>query len=105
MSANPELEDFRKRTDALSRHKILRKFIRGDMVELGRLSLEDISDLDGEEQGRYFLQAAAELNRTSLKAAAKTPEAKIVQPRLRRAFAIKSTCRSAYPSLRQPRRP
>lgn len=88
MSADPSLEDFRRRTDALSRHKILRKFLRGDEVELARLSLEDVDDLAGQDQGYYFLIAAAGLNRTSLKAAARTPEARIVQPRLRRAFAI-----------------
>lgn len=91
MPADPELDDFRRRTDALSRHKILRKTIRGDEVELARLSLEDIADLTGEDQGHYFLIAAAGLNRTSLKAAASTPEARIVQPRLRRAFAIKES--------------
>ena len=89
MSADPELDDFRRRTDALSRHKTLGRFIRGDEVELSRLSLEDVVNLTGEEHGHYFLIAAAGLNRTSLKAAASTPEAKIVQPRLRRAYAIK----------------
>lgn len=92
MARDPELEDFRKRSEALARHRILEDAIHDDEVQLSRLSLEDIDELmRGEEEGYYFLIAAAGLNRTSLKAASGTPEAKIVQPRLRKAFGIKES--------------
>ncbi len=91
MTANPELEDFRVRSEALVHHRILSRHIQNNTLRLSQLSLEEIDDIIRADEGYYFLIAAASLNRTSLRAATKTPEAKIVQPKLRKAFAIKES--------------
>ena len=91
MRVDPELDDFKKRTEALLGHPVLGRYLKDDEVELSRLTLQEIEDLAREDEGYCFLIAAAGLNRTSLKAAASSPEAKIVQARLRKAFAIKES--------------
>lgn len=88
--AQPELEEFRRRIRALQEHPVLSPHLGDEEVHLGALSLEDVGELLREEPGRYFLMAAARLNRTSLKEAMRGPEAQVVSPRLRRAFAVRS---------------
>ena len=89
MSEHPELDSFRNRLRNLVEHRALTPHAEGDRIHFSRLSLEDVDELCREDEGYYFLIAAAGLNRTTLKRATATPEARIVLPRLRKAFAIK----------------
>ena len=89
MVDSPELDDFRKRTRQLLKKKPLKGCLKGGELQLGTLSLEDVSAVISQEEGLYLLQAAAGLTRTTLKTAQKTAVAKVVAKVNRRAFAIK----------------
>lgn len=89
MSKNPELDDFRKRVTALAQHPTLGRHVSGDDLRLAALTLAEVDELVHDDAVYYFLIAAAGLNRTSLKRAAQEPDALIVSPKLRKAFAIK----------------
>lgn len=88
--AQPELEEFRRRIRALREHPLLSRHLRDDDIHLGALSLEEVAEVLRDEAGRYFLMAAARLSRTSLKEAMQEPEAQVVAPRSRRAFAVRA---------------
>ncbi len=89
MPRNPELAEFRRRTEKLIRHPLLGPHLEGDNLRLAALELEQVAELIQDEAAYYFLIAAAGLNRTSLKKATTGAEAQIVPQRLRRAFVIK----------------
>lgn len=90
MTENPDLEDFKRQVEALARHPRLKAHIRKGEVFFQDLSLDDVAQLDDSDAAHYFLMAAAGLNRTTLKKAKAGPEARIVAPKLRTAFAIRS---------------
>lgn len=86
----PETEDFRRRVDDLLHHPHLVGVTRGEDVFLRELELDQIVEIDRLEEGRYFLLAAAGLNRTSLRTAMREAEVSVVSQGLRRAFAIRT---------------
>lgn len=90
MSDTPELEDFRRDVEALIDHPLFRHHRNGDEIRLGALTRVEVARLIvGRTSAYYFLIAAAGFNRTALKKAAAEPDAMIVSPRERQAFAIK----------------
>lgn len=90
MTEGPELEEFRRELDALGQEEPLSLYRNGDEIRLAELTRAEVASLiAGRGAGYYFLIAAAGLNRTSLKASLNLPEASIVAPRERPAFAIK----------------
>ncbi len=89
MPRNPELAEFRRRTEELTDHSLLVPHLDGDDLNLGALEVEHVAELIQDEVAYYFLIAAAGLNRTSLNRATTAADAQIVSQRLRRAFVIK----------------
>ena len=88
--SEPELEDFRQRVEALRKHPHIKRRSSKAGIKLRDLTLAELATLMEDEAGHYFLTAAAGLNRTALKKGASTAEANLVEPRLRRAFAVQS---------------
>lgn len=86
----PNLEDFRRRVDTLRQHQLLRRCSKNGVLSLGKLSLDDVASLIEDEAGYYFLAAAADLNRTALRKGISSPEALLVESRLRRAYIVRS---------------
>ena len=106
MTETPEFDQFKAELRSLRRHPLLKKLVKRDQVHLGELAIEDVDALMRHEAAKYFLFAAAGLNRTTLKRAATDPETAIVEKKLRHAYAIKRRCPSWKPSttwLRVPR--
>lgn len=89
MPRNPELAEFKRRTAELVHHPEIRPHLSEDELSLAALDLEEVAALIRDEVGYYFLIAAAELNRTSLKKATLKADAQILSSRLRKAFVIK----------------
>lgn len=89
MTDTPEFDQFKAELRNLRAHRLLKKLIKRNQVHLGELAVEDVATLMLHEAAKYFLFAAAGLNRTALKKHAKEPETAIVEKRLRRAYAIK----------------
>lgn len=87
----PELDEFRRRLTLLRDDPVLVDKQDGDALRLADLSLPELSSLLNDETAYYFLIAAAQLNRSSLKKAMAEPEAQLVAPKLRRAYAV-SAC-------------
>lgn len=88
---DPELDSFRESVNALRASAEIAQILSQDgVIRLSRLPLEQIAALLGTDAGLYLLMAAADLNRTSLKKAMKDPEAQIVAPRHRRAYAVRA---------------
>ncbi len=87
----PELEEFRRQLTLLRQSLALTSVVRPDgRYALSSLSLPQVADLLRDVScGYYFLLAAAQLNRTSLRKAAGSTEAQLVPARQRRAFAVK----------------
>ncbi|HVV87233.1 MAG TPA: hypothetical protein VHE35_29535 [Kofleriaceae bacterium] len=90
MTDTPELDEFVRALRRLRARKPLKACIQRGRVELGRLTLEQVAEQMLFEPARYFLMAAANLNRTSLKKAAQAPEAIIVEKKLRVAYAVRA---------------
>jgi hypothetical protein len=93
MTDNPEFDQFKVELRNLRSHVVLKRLIKRNEVELGALSVEDVAGLMLNEAAKYFLFAAANLNRTTLKKAAGEPESAIVERRLRQAFAMSTPVR------------
>ena len=89
MTDRPLLDDFQRAIDELRTNPLLSPALKRGEVQLSALSVETIVSLMKLDAGYYFLLAAAGLNRTSLKKAAATEEAKIVTAPKRKAFAVK----------------
>lgn len=89
MTDTPEFDQFKAELRNLRAHPLLKKLITRNHVHLGKLAVEDVAVLMLHEAAKYFLFAAAGLNRTTLKKAAKEPETAIVEKKLRQAYAIK----------------
>lgn len=89
MTDTPELDQFKLELRSLRTHPVLKKLIKRNQISLGELSVDEIAALLLNEAAKYFLFAAANLNRTSLKKAAREPETAIVAKKLRPAYAIK----------------
>lgn len=88
----PELDEFRRRVALLRNDPaILATVQRDGRLALADLSLDDVARLLRDTTcGYYFVLAAAELNRTSLRRASIEEEAQLVPVRQRRAFAVRS---------------
>lgn len=89
MTDNPEFDQFKVELSNLRTHAVLRKLVKRNEIGLGTLTVEDVAALMLNEAAKYFLFAAANLNRTTLRKAAHEPESAIVEKKLRQAFAIK----------------
>ncbi|MFN8093279.1 MAG: hypothetical protein U0599_13855 [Vicinamibacteria bacterium] len=90
MTENPDLDEFERQVDELKRHPLLRAHIKRGEVHFQELPLAEVDQLvRSGDAAYYFLMAAAELTRTTLKKATKDPEAGIVAVRQRKAFALK----------------
>lgn len=85
----PAIEDFRKRIEDLPHSTLLAPLIRRGIAHLSELSVESVAKLMRLEASKYFLLAAAGLNRTTLKKAAAQPAAQIVAAGLRAAHVVK----------------
>jgi len=90
LTESPLLDDFIRAIEELRSHALLKSVSKRGEVSLGLLSLEAIAKLMKIEAGHYFLIAAANLNRTSLKKAAGEDETRIVTPGKRKAYAVKA---------------
>lgn len=89
VSERPLLQDFQRAIEDLRSHPLISPLLKRGEVNLGALSLDAVAKLMKVDAGYYFLIAAAGLNRTSLKKASVSDEAKIVSPAKRKAFAVK----------------
>ena len=67
MPESPALEEFRRLVGDLRRDQVIAAHTRRGEVHFGELSIEDVARLLRKEPARYFLLAAAGMNRTSLK--------------------------------------
>lgn len=88
MTDTPEFDEFKTELQRLRTHPLLKRLIKRDNVHLGEVKIEDVATLMLHDAARYFLLAAAGLNRTTLKRAARDPETTIIEKRLRLAYAI-----------------
>lgn len=89
-SRAPEEEQFRREIEALRLHRSIAGLVNGDVVRLGELTTQQVSELiKGQGAGYYLLIAAAGLDRTAIKRALKSPDAQLVVSRLRRSHVIR----------------
>jgi len=88
MPRNPELEAFERACRQLAKHRLVAPRLEDDELDLRGISLEDVDVLTRDDAGYYLLISAADLNRTKLRVASRSPEAQLVHAPLRRAFAI-----------------
>jgi len=89
MTDTPEFDDFKTELRKLKTRKPLKPLLRRGDIQLRRLALTDVAALMLEDAARYFLLAAANLNRTQLKKATSDPEAVLVEKKLRQAYAVR----------------
>jgi hypothetical protein len=89
MTETPELDQLKVELRSLRAHPLLKKLVRRNRVRLGELGVEAVATLMLQETAKYFLLAAAGLNRTALKRATRDPETAIVERKLRQAYAVK----------------
>lgn len=87
----PELEEFRRQVKLLRSDPAIAATETVDgRFALSKLGLEDVARLLRDDAcGYYFMLAATELNRTSLRKGAAEGEAQLVTPRMRKAFAVR----------------
>ncbi|WP_028644591.1 hypothetical protein [Nocardioides sp. URHA0020] len=88
----PELDEFRRRVVLLRSDPAIATTATSDgRFALSKLPIEDVARLLRDAAcGYYFMLAATELNRTSLRQAATEDEAQLVPTRQRRAFAVQT---------------
>lgn len=87
----PELRALEEELLALRGHPVLAGCIgKNGEIEFGVLSLKQIAMLLAQPTAAVFLMAAADLNRTALRAGLDDPDAQLVAPQLRRAFVVKA---------------
>jgi hypothetical protein len=85
------LEEFRRQVALLRSDPALAATLTDDgRYALGKLSLNEVGRLLRDDAGYYFLLAATQLNRTSLRVAASDEEAQLVPARQRRAFSVQT---------------
>lgn len=86
---NPEIDEFQRAVRSLAKHPIIgRCLVRGELL-LEKLSRDEVRELIRDDVSRYFLMAAAGLNRTSLKKAVLMPEVQVLPADMRRAHVIR----------------
>ena len=93
MTDTPEFDDFKTELRKLKTHKGFKQLLLRGEIQLGKLALTDVAALMLEDAARYFLLAAANLNRTQLKKATKDPETVIVEKSCARRMRSSSGCR------------
>jgi hypothetical protein len=87
----PEIRALEDELRALRRHPRLRGVITsGGRTNLSSLELEDIAALLTDPAAALLLLAAADLNRTAVRAALNQPDVQLVPRPLRRAFVVRS---------------
>jgi hypothetical protein len=89
--AGADLAEFEQAVRGLRQHPTLKPRVRKGVIEFVGLSLQELNELLRNDAAYYFLLAASGLNRSSLKRAASTPEAKIVIASDRRSHAFRSS--------------
>jgi hypothetical protein len=92
-----DLAEFERAVRGLRQHPTLKPRVRKGVVEFAGLSLKELNQLLRNDAAYYFLLAASGLNRSSLRRASSTPEAKIVSPPDRRSHAVRSSLPSRMP--------
>lgn len=90
--ALPELDEFRRQVALLRSDPAIDATRQGNgRYALAQLSLDEVTRfLRDTGCGYYFMLAATQLNRTSLKRATHDDEAQLVSPRSRKSFAVRS---------------
>lgn len=88
----PELEEFRRQVVLLRSDAAISATLGSDgRYALSELPLDEVARLLRDEKcGYYFMLAATQLNRTSLRKASGEEEAQLVPARMRKAFAVRS---------------
>ncbi len=86
---NPDIDEFREAISRLALNPLVARCISGDDLFLAKLSREEVQQLIRDDAARYFLMAAAELNRTSLRRGIRSPEIQVLPPNLRQAQVIR----------------
>lgn len=89
MPTNPALDEFQRQIEALRLHRLLKRHIKRGEINLGALTVKEVAELLAEDAAYYFLIAAANLNRTSLKRAMLDEATKIVPKESRKAHAVR----------------
>lgn len=89
--SNPDIDEFARQIEAMRRNRDIKRCVpkKGGMI-LRELTLEEIASIMESEAGYYFLMAAADLDRTTLRNATESPDAQLVESRLRRAYIVRS---------------
>ena len=90
MTDTPEFDEFATALRRLRTSAPWKAWIQRGQVQFAKLSIADVAAQLLIEPSRYFLLAAANLNRTALKKAALLPEAALVEKKLRVAHAVRS---------------
>lgn len=85
----PELEAFREEILHLKDHPLISPLLVDDQLSLAQLSTSDTAALLKNSVAYYFLIAAANLNRTSLRKSVQEPDAQIVSSPQRPAYVIR----------------
>lgn len=85
----PELEAFREEILHLKDHPLISPLLVDDQLSLAQLSISDTAALLKNSVAYYFLIAAANLNRTSLRKSVQEPDAQIVSSPQRPAYVIR----------------
>jgi hypothetical protein len=92
----PEFDEFKKELAKLKTHKLFKQVLTKQELHLAKLTLEEVATLLLQDVARYFLLAAANLNRTQLKKAAQEPETAMVAKKLRQAHAVQKVEAERY---------
>lgn len=88
MASQPEVDEFRLQLQELLERPPLAGIRRGEELSLRELTLDNISELMRNQAGRYLLMAAANLNRTSLRAGSDEPLARVLPVSKRSAYVV-----------------
>lgn len=89
VAENPALAEFERLVQLLKKDAILGTVVTRGQAHFEKLELDQIATLLKNDAARYFLLAAAGLNRTSLKKEAASETARIVIAPLRKAYAVR----------------
>jgi hypothetical protein len=90
VNGNADLEEFRRQIAELIDHPLIKLHVSKGELNFRGLTRNEISHLMKNDAAYYFLIAAANLNRTTLKEAMKSDAAQIVPKSQRRAFAVQN---------------
>jgi len=87
----PDLRTLERQLRALAQHPHFAGIIQDSgEIDLGKLSLEQVSELLSLDEAAQYLMAAAALNRTDVRTGITSADALLVAPQFRRAFVVRS---------------